>query len=290
MLSSAGIGCCRGRCGKECTSWRRVDATRSRTGEQLWDGMTVTRTRKGKEGRRVGRLPISRHSGTLLKAYVSCVRQRRCQTTEREKLRLEPRLPDATKRQGSAASSDKCRARRGTILVGRELALSSNTDTVQQYNMSSRTIAQRLTRAQPRALRLSGPARSFASTSQHRAGSGSLLSDDKAAEHDNRWKGTATNGGPTKLLIDGEWVNSTTNDWIDLHDPVRLSLARSLAHARCPALGPPYPAGSHKSRERSSSSTKPPRELTFSHCSNLIHNCSPPNASSPKCPSPPRPS
>jgi malonate-semialdehyde dehydrogenase (acetylating)/methylmalonate-semialdehyde dehydrogenase len=91
--------------------------------------------------------------------------------------------------------------------------------------MSSRIlIARRLTRAQPRALLLSGPARSFASTSQRHAGS--LLSDDKAAEHDNRWKGTATNGGPTKLLIDGEWVNSTTNDWIDLHDPVRRSLPR----------------------------------------------------------------
>lgn len=52
------------------------------------------------------------------------------------------------------------------------------------------------------------------------AASGELLSDKKAAEHDNRWKGTSTNGSGTKLYIDGEWVSSTTRSWIDLHDPV----------------------------------------------------------------------
>lgn len=58
--------------------------------------------------------------------------------------------------------------------------------------------------------------RSFATAAS--SGSG-LLSDAKADENDNRWKGTATNGGGTKLLIDGEWVDSTTNEWIDVHDP-----------------------------------------------------------------------
>lgn len=60
------------------------------------------------------------------------------------------------------------------------------------------------------------------------AGSGELLSDKKAAENDNRWKGTSTNGSGTKLYIDGEWIGSTTRSWIDLHDPVSPSSASSL--------------------------------------------------------------
>ena len=264
MLSSAGVGCCLGRCGKECTSWRRVDATKSRTGEHhLWDGMTVTRMRRG--GRK--------ESGQTSNQQGQCnATEGVCQlrwTEDVVRRRIEGEAAtatDATKSWSGTGERGKfrqCRARGRRHSTRTLLYLQSS-----KHIMSSRIIAQRLTRARPRprALQLSGPARSFASTSQHRAASGSLLSDDKAAEHDNRWKGTATNGGPTKLLIDGEWVNSTTNDWIDLHDPVRRSLPRL-------GTAPPYPADSHRAgreggRQHSHHSTQ---EADFlSRCSKLI--------------------
>lgn len=51
--------------------------------------------------------------------------------------------------------------------------------------------------------------------------SGQLLADTKADEFHNLYKGTATNGGETKLYIDGQFESSQTQDWIELHDPVR---------------------------------------------------------------------
>jgi len=47
-----------------------------------------------------------------------------------------------------------------------------------------------------------------------------LLADKKAEEFHNLYKGTATNGGETKLYIDGQFESSQTKDWIELHDPV----------------------------------------------------------------------
>ncbi|TAQ87447.1 hypothetical protein B7494_g4223 [Chlorociboria aeruginascens] len=35
----------------------------------------------------------------------------------------------------------------------------------------------------------------------------------------NKWKGTSTTGGETKLYINGEWISSKTRDWIEVHDP-----------------------------------------------------------------------
>lgn len=42
-----------------------------------------------------------------------------------------------------------------------------------------------------------------------------------AEAESGRWKGTDTLGGPTKLYIDGSFVDSATDRWIDVHDPVR---------------------------------------------------------------------
>ena len=85
-----------------------------------------------------------------------------------------------------------------------------------------------LLRAQLRATATSA-SRLAARRSYATAASGELLSDQKAAENDNRWKGTSTNGSGTKLYIDGEWVSSTTRSWIDLHDPVSRDLPCSCA-------------------------------------------------------------
>lgn len=50
--------------------------------------------------------------------------------------------------------------------------------------------------------------------------SGPLVADSKADEFHNLYKGTATNGGETKLYINGSFESSQTKDWIELHDPV----------------------------------------------------------------------
>lgn len=50
--------------------------------------------------------------------------------------------------------------------------------------------------------------------------SSDLIADKKAEEFHNLYKGTATNGGETKLYINGQFESSQTKDWIELHDPV----------------------------------------------------------------------
>jgi hypothetical protein len=65
----------------------------------------------------------------------------------------------------------------------------------------------------------------------------------KAAELQvQKWKGIATDGSDTKLLIGGEFVSSKTNKWIDVHDPVslfrfvlfhRLTSLNGTVHAGC---------------------------------------------------------
>ena len=43
----------------------------------------------------------------------------------------------------------------------------------------------------------------------------------KALELSTNWKGTSTTGRQTKNFIGGEFVESSTNEWIDVLDPVR---------------------------------------------------------------------
>src|SRR5882672_922516 len=53
----------------------------------------------------------------------------------------------------------------------------------------------------------------------------SRLADTKAADlQSQNWKGTSTDGSDTKLFIGGEFVSSMTSKWIDVHDPVRVSM------------------------------------------------------------------
>jgi hypothetical protein len=62
----------------------------------------------------------------------------------------------------------------------------------------------------------------------------SRLSDAKADELASAklWKGTATDGSPTKLYINGEWITSTATQHIDLFDPVSYAYILRLL-ARC---------------------------------------------------------
>ncbi|GAA96570.1 hypothetical protein E5Q_03239 [Mixia osmundae IAM 14324] len=51
------------------------------------------------------------------------------------------------------------------------------------------------------------------------AASGRLADVHADSKESNRWKGTSTTGGTTKLYIDGQWTDSKTDRWIDLYDP-----------------------------------------------------------------------
>jgi len=55
----------------------------------------------------------------------------------------------------------------------------------------------------------SAPAKALGALSQPRA---ELISAN--------WKGTSATGGSTKNFIGGEFVESKTTEWIDVHDPV----------------------------------------------------------------------
>lgn len=48
----------------------------------------------------------------------------------------------------------------------------------------------------------------------------------KAEQISASWKGTNATGGSTKNFIGGEFVESKTTEWIDVHDPVRLGSFR----------------------------------------------------------------
>ena len=47
----------------------------------------------------------------------------------------------------------------------------------------------------------------------------STLAQQQAAAADGNWAGTSTSGGDTKLYVEGKWVSSKTDRWIDVHDP-----------------------------------------------------------------------
>ena len=46
---------------------------------------------------------------------------------------------------------------------------------------------------------------------------------EKAENLSASWKGTTASGGNTKNYIGGQFVESRTDKWIDVHDPVRVS-------------------------------------------------------------------
>ena len=59
--------------------------------------------------------------------------------------------------------------------------------------------------------------RARAGPSLHRLAS--TLAQQQAAAADGKWAGTSTSGSDTKLYIDGKFVSSTTDRWINVHDP-----------------------------------------------------------------------
>lgn len=48
----------------------------------------------------------------------------------------------------------------------------------------------------------------------------SALAQPKAEAISSQWKGTSATGESTKNFIGGEFVESKTTEWIDVHDPV----------------------------------------------------------------------
>ena len=77
--------------------------------------------------------------------------------------------------------------------------------------------AMTLTRfPQLRTLTRSGPAKKFAARSL------SSAARPRAEEISANWKGTSATGGATKNFIGGEFVDSKTTEWIDIHDPVSI--------------------------------------------------------------------
>ncbi|KDN44566.1 putative methylmalonate-semialdehyde dehydrogenase mitochondrial precursor [Tilletiaria anomala UBC 951] len=66
----------------------------------------------------------------------------------------------------------------------------------------------------PRAL-LARPAQASSSSSPSLGGA-SLL---QARDIESKWAGTSTSGGTTKNYINGHFVDSTTDRWVDVHDP-----------------------------------------------------------------------
>jgi len=48
----------------------------------------------------------------------------------------------------------------------------------------------------------------------------SALALPRAEQISAKWKGTNATGGVTKNFIGGEFVESQTSEWIDVHDPV----------------------------------------------------------------------
>jgi malonate-semialdehyde dehydrogenase (acetylating)/methylmalonate-semialdehyde dehydrogenase len=49
----------------------------------------------------------------------------------------------------------------------------------------------------------------------------SALALPKAEQISSNWKGTSATGASTKNFIGGEFVESSSGEWIDVHDPVR---------------------------------------------------------------------
>lgn len=56
----------------------------------------------------------------------------------------------------------------------------------------------------------------------------SALALPKAEQISANWKGTSATGESTKNFIGGEFVESNSNEWIDVHDPVSLLNLRAF--------------------------------------------------------------
>lgn len=54
----------------------------------------------------------------------------------------------------------------------------------------------------------------------------SALGQKAADEISSKWKGTTANGGKTKNYIGGEFVDSSTDKWLEVRDPVRTALSQ----------------------------------------------------------------
>lgn len=50
------------------------------------------------------------------------------------------------------------------------------------------------------------------------------LAFERAKDVESKWRGTSTMGGTTKNYIDGQFVDSKTNRWVDLHDPATQTI------------------------------------------------------------------
>lgn len=98
-------------------------------------------------------------------------------------------------------------------------ALSTRIGSTHISNMHSRNIARlRLLRARSFATAASNPPLvALSPTARTQA---EKISAD--------WQGTSATGGKTKNLIGGEFVESTTKQWIDVVDPVRASSAERV--------------------------------------------------------------
>lgn len=60
------------------------------------------------------------------------------------------------------------------------------------------------------------PLRSYATSASGLSATARAKAEKLSAD----WKGTSATGGTTKNYIGGEFVESKTDKWIDLHDPV----------------------------------------------------------------------
>lgn len=71
----------------------------------------------------------------------------------------------------------------------------------------------------PRLRHIVTSSRSFATSARSNAGL-SALARPVAEQISAEWKGTSMIGGATKNFIGGQFVESKTDKWLDVHDPV----------------------------------------------------------------------
>lgn len=82
-------------------------------------------------------------------------------------------------------------------------------------------------------LRLAQPA---TATSSGAAAQLSPIALARAKDVESKWKGTSMFGGTTKNYVDGKFVESSTSNWLDVNDPVRLGILSNVAKKLLPPL------------------------------------------------------
>ncbi len=70
---------------------------------------------------------------------------------------------------------------------------------------------------------LAQPASASSSSSSSGSSSLSPASVRYAQDLESKYRGTSTSGGTTKNYVDGQFVDSRSDRWIDVHDPVSVS-------------------------------------------------------------------